>query len=151
MNNIDIFYNSEIIFRKQSFKIRYYIYFMLVLIIELIIFSCFFKYNSYNKFKAVILKNSNDYYLKILVAEEDLANINTNILIINNKEYIYKIKNISSDYVLDETFNKYYEVLLELKIEPKLVINNNIIDIKIKGIKTTFIKEVIKKIKRGMR
>lgn len=151
MNNIDIFYNSEIILRRKSFKIKYYIISMFILITILFMFLSCFKYNPYTKLKAIILKDDNDYYLRTLIDENQINDINSNTLIISNQKYKYKVKHISDEYILDEKYNKYYEVLLEAKIDSKLVINNNIIDINIERPKTTFLKQIIKEIRKGMR
>lgn len=150
MNNIDIFYNSEIILRRKSFKIKYYIISMFILVTSLLIFVSYFKYYPYINLKAIVQIENNNYYLRTLVDEEQIDDINQNIVIINGNEYKYKVKNISGEYILDERYNKYYEVLLESKIDSNLVINNNIIDINIQKPKTTFLKQIIKKIKKGM-
>ena len=151
MNNIDIFYNSEIILRRKSFKIKYYIISMFILITSLLIFVNCFNYYPYINLKAIVQVENNNYYLRTLVSEEQINDINQNKLIINGNGYKYKVKNISSEYILDEKYNKYYEVLLESKIDSNLVINNNIIDINIQKPQTTFLKQIIKKIKKGMR
>lgn len=151
MNNIDIFYNSEIILRRKSLKIKYYIIIMFILITVLIIFLSIYSYNPYLNLKAIIVVEENNYYLRTLISEKEINDINANTLIINDKKHKYKVKNISEEYILDENYNKYYEVLLNAKIDKKLIINNNIIDINIEMPKTTFAREVIKKIKKGMR
>lgn len=151
MNNIDIFNNSEIILRRKSLKIKYYIITMFILITILINFLIFYRYNPYLNLKAIIVVENNNYYLKTLALGTQINDINKNTLIISNKKYKYKVRNISEDYILDENYNKYYEVLLNAKIDKKLIINNNIIDISIKQSKTTFAKELIKKIKKGMK
>ena len=151
MNNIDIFNNSEIILRRKSLKIKYYIISMFILITILINFLIFYQYNPYLNLKAILVIENDNYYLKTLIDESQINDINKNTLIISNKKYKYKVKNISEDYILDENYNKYYEVLLNAKIDKKLIINNNIIDISIKQPKTTFAKELIKKIKKGMK
>lgn len=123
---------------------------MFTFITILFIFLCCYQYHSYNNLKVKILKDGNDYYLKALILEENINNINNTYLIINNKKYKYKVKSISEDYLLDEKYNKYYEVLIESKIDSNLIINNNIIDASIEMPKTTFLKKQIEKIKKGM-
>ena len=151
MNNIDIFYNSEIILRRKSLKIKYYIISMFILMTILINFLIFYRYNPYLNLKAIVIVEDNNYYLRTLTSESQINDINANTLIISNKKCKYEVKNISEDYILDENYNKYYEVLLDAKIDKKLIINNNIIDISIEQPKTTFAKELIKKIKKGMK
>lgn len=148
MNDIDIFYNSEIIQRRNSFKIKYYIISMTSLLIGLLIFISCFKYNPYINLNAMIIKENNSYYLKTLVNLEQINDINQTHIIISNKKYKYKVKNISEDYILDEKYNRYYEVLLESNIDSKLIIDNNIINISIEMPKTTFLNQIIKRIKK---
>ena len=151
MNDIDIFYNSEIILRRSSFEIRFYIVSMFILLTVLLTFMSFFQYNPYITLKATVIKDDESYYLKTLVIEKQINDINQNSLIINNKKHKYKIKNISNQYILDEKYNKYYEVLIGVEIEERLIINNNIIDINIELDKTNYLKQIIKKIKKGMK
>ena len=148
MNDIDIFYNSEIIQRRKTFKIKYYIISMTSLLIGLLIFISCFKYNPYINLNAMIIKENNTYYLKTLVNPEQINDINQKHIIISNKKYKYKVKNISEDYILDEKYNRYYEVLLESDIDSKLIIDNNIINISIEMPKTTFLNQIIKRIKK---
>ena len=148
MNDIDIFYNGEIIQRRKSFKIKYYIISITSLLIGLLIFISCFKYNPYINLNAMIIKENNTYYLKILVNPEQINDINQKHIIISNKKYKYKVKNISEDYILDEKYNRYYEVLLESNIDSKLIIDNNIINISIEMPKTTFLNQIIKRIKK---
>ena len=44
----------------------------------------------------------------------------------------------------------YYELLVDCKLDDKLLINNNPLKIRFKTGTTTFIKEWIRKIKKGM-
>jgi len=148
MNNIDIFYNSEIIKRRKSFKIKYYIISMFFLLIGLLVFISCFKYNPYVNLNAIVVKENNSYYLKTLVKLEQINDINQKYIIISNKKYKYKVKNISQNYILDEKYNRYYEVLLESNIDSKLVIGNNIINVSIEMPKTTLLKQIIKRIKK---
>jgi len=92
MNNINIFYNGEIILRRKSFKIEYYIISMFILIAILFIFISCFKYNPYTNLKAIVQKDNDNYYLRTLVQEEQINYINTNTLVINDKKYKYEIK-----------------------------------------------------------
>ena len=124
---------------------------MFILIAVLLVFISCFKYYPYINLKAIVQVDNNNYHLRTLVEEDEINDINQNIIIINGNKYKYKVKNISEEYILDEKYNKYYEVILESKIDSKLVINNNIIDINIQKPQTTFLKQIIKKIKKGMR
>jgi len=148
MDNIDIFYNSEIILRRKSFKIKCYIISMTSLLIGLLVFISCFKYNPYINLNAIVIKENNSYYLKTLVNLKQINDINQKHIIISDKKYKYKIKKISENYILDEKYNRYYEVLLESNIDSKLIIDNNIINVSIEMPETTFLSQIIKRIKK---
>lgn len=151
MSDIDMFYNCEIILQRKSFKIQIYTITLIVLFIIFLSILCFYKYQPYYNLKATILTEGSNYYLKTLILEGDINNINNNHLIINGQTSKYQVESISTEYLLDENYNKYYEVLLKTKIDNKLIINNNIVDINIKLPKTTLLKQISEKIKKGMK
>jgi len=151
MNDIDIFYNSEIILKRKSFKIQYYIIFMSISIIIISLFLCFYKYQPYMYLQATVVKEDNSYYLKTYILEEKITDINSTYAIINGKRKKYEVKNISEHFILDEKNNKYYEIIISSEIDSKLIIDNNIVDINIELSKTTFVKKIIEKIKKGIK
>jgi len=151
MNSINAFYNSDVILQRKSFNIKIYIFFLMIFLTLLLAILLSISYHSYINLTAVLVKEQNSYHLRTLVLEEQIENINQENLIINNKKNKYKIKNISEEFILDEKYNRYYEVVLETKIEQDLIINNNIINISIELPKETFFQKLIKKIKKGMK
>jgi len=151
MNSINAFYNSDVILQRKSFNIKIYIFFLMIFLTLLLAILLSISYHSYINLTAVLVKEQNSYHLRTLVLEEQIENINQKNLIINNKKNKYKIKNISEEFILDEKYNRYYEVVLETKIEQDLIINNNIINISIELPKETFFQKLIKKIKKGMK
>lgn len=151
MEHISVFDNSEIIMRRTNFKIIIYNTILFISLIIFVFLICFKNYHSYYNLKALVIKNEHEYYLKTLVLETDIDKINNTTLIIDNKEHKYKIKSISKEYLVDENYNKYYEVLLTCRIDKSLQINNNVIDINIKLPKTTYIKNLFKQMKKGMK
>ena len=62
----------------------------------------------------------------------------------------FNIKYIEPVYYLDSNEQKYYEVVLNSKLQEDLKVENNPILMKFELPKTTLIKEVIKKIRKGM-
>lgn len=151
MDSINAFYNSDVILQRKSFNIKIYIFFLTFFLTSLLTVLLSIPYHSYINLTAVLIKEQNSYYLRTLVLEEQIENINQKKLIINNQKNKYKIKNISEEFILDEKYNRYYEVILETAIEQELIINNNIINISIELPKATFVQKIIKKIKKGMR
>lgn len=149
MEPIDIFYNSEIIIKRKQPKIIIYNIIILISLSLLLLFSCFYTYHPYLNLKASVVTNNQDYYLKVLISENDMDKLNNTNLLIKNKNYKYEIKEISSS-LLDANYNKYYEILIICNINKSLRINNNIININIKLPKTTYMKKLIQEFKKGM-
>lgn len=115
---------------------------LIILIVNiLIIFFILLKYE-YNKVNSYIgyIKKTEDYRLYVYVKANNVSSLNTSKLLIDNKEYYFEITNISFDYYLVDNDN-YYLIELNLILEDKYLINNNIIDVIIKGEKTTLLKE----------
>lgn len=87
--------------------------------------------------KLVTIKN---YYLNegiikdksiiIYVSVKDLYKVvDNNVLYINNKKYNYKIQKISKEIITDNT-NFYKEITLHVNLDYKLLIDNNIVQLK---------------------
>jgi len=98
-------------------------------------------YTSYYSNRGVIIS---DNYLKIYVDENDLYKISNNSkLKIENKNFAYTIKSIS-DILFNSTY--YREVILEMNLDDKINVKNNIIDFKILLDKKTILEYIIYKI-----
>ena len=98
-------------------------------------------YTSYYSNRGVIIS---DNYLKIYVDENDLYKISNNSkLKIENKNFAYTIKSIS-DILFNSTY--YIEVILEMNLDDKINVKNNIIDFKILLDKKTILEYIIYKI-----
>lgn len=151
MQTIDIFNNSAIILkRKRPSYIFVYVLIMMVCICIFISLSVLYNYHRYLNYLGRVVINDDEYVIKILIKEDEIPFLKGHTLTINNQEEKYEIINISDEYRVDEKYRKYYEVTIKSKIDDKLIINNNIINLYIKLPKTTLFKEVKKKIKKGL-
>lgn len=147
---IDAFNNYEIVLNKHHNKIYAYVMVMFLCMLITLVMSVFYKYHPYlNVNSQVILENSNTY-LKAYIKEEDVGKITNRKIFINGKSYKYKSISIGNEFVLDEKYQKYYEVLFEIELDTKYKINNNIINLNIQLSKTTLFKHIINKIQKGM-
>lgn len=145
MDDINIYYNSSVILeRKTPKKIISWITILILLLIFILIFGFFFEYTKYEKTVGIVKENT-------LITFIDPIKINklNKKIIIENKKYDYTINSISEDYTILENKN-YYEVILDVNLEDKYKINNNILEINIELEKTTLIKEIINFFKKGM-
>lgn len=112
-----------------------------LLILLIIIVVIFIKYNYYK---------SDDYIGQIKVdklyiyIEYDKINLlNNSKILINNTEYSFSIHSISEEYYLIDN-KKCYLVGLNISLEEKYIIENNILNVTLKYYKTTVLKEIKK-------
>ena len=143
MENLNAFnYSKMKLINEKPSKIISWITILCILSLVFILISILFKINKYtNTIEYVEIKE--DYNLKIII-DKSLFPIKKNYkLYIEDNKYDYKIIKINK-------LDTYYELLVDCKLEKELLINNNILKIRFKTGKTTLIKELIKKIKKGM-
>lgn len=143
MENLNAFnYSKMKLINEKPSKIISWITILCILSLVFILISILFKINKYtNTIGYVEIKE--DYNLKIII-DKSLFPIKKNYkLYIEDNKYDYKIIKINK-------LDTYYELLVDCKLEKELLINNNILKIRFKTGKTTLIKELIKKIKKGM-
>lgn len=117
----------EIILKKQKYHPIYNIGTILLIIIFLFIYiSVTYKYKSYYITKGTMV----DGNIKILVNVDDIKHLlNNNNLEISNNIYKYKIKNISENIYIDESYNNYQEIYL--KVDGVNNLNNYVYEIKL--------------------
>lgn len=151
MDNIDVFDNSTIIMiRKTPPKIISWITIITIGLIALLIISIFCKYNRYTNYIGTIVKEGEQYYVKLFIEEDKIITFPNSKLLINHKEVNYKIKTISKNYYLTEYAQKMYEVLLSCTLPQNLIIANNLVELRFKSSKTTIMHNFFEKIKREM-
>lgn len=151
METIDVFYNSSLILeRKRPLYILSYLTIIIFVILLALLISIFYKYNPYKKYLGRVIITESDFYIKMQVEENEIPLLNNNF-IINNENYSYKITGISDIAYIGDNLKKYYEVTIESNIDDNLIIQNNIININLKLPKTTLFKELIKKVKKGLK
>lgn len=141
---------SSIITKELPKKIISWITILIISLIAFIIVGIYYEYPQYLNYRGNIIKEKKEYFIKVLVLEDDLLKIKKGKLILNKKNMDFNIKYIEPVYYLDSNEQKYYEVVLNSKLQEDLKVENNPILIKFELPKTTLIKEVIKKIRKGM-
>lgn len=145
MDDINIYYNSSIIVdRKIPSKIVSWVTILIGLLIFILLFGNFVEYKKYQKVVGIVKNNA-----IIVLIEPNMINKMQRTLIINNKEYNFEINSISEDYTILDNKN-YYEMILDIDLDNKYKINNNILELNIELGKTTLIKEIIIFLKKGM-
>ncbi len=116
---------ETIIHKKISYRLIYIIY---ILILPLAIILCLVNYQSYYSIKGIVINKN----LLLEVGPNDIKYfINSNKMIINNDYYTYKIVSIS-DIKITNNYQNYQELLVNLNLDGKYLINNYVIDLKVK-------------------
>lgn len=121
---------------------------LMILIIFLLIFlNIFFnyKYKKYDEYLGYI-KNIDGFKLVVYVKTEEVSKISSYNLIIDGLKYDFKIVGISEDYYIlnDENFN---EIIIDISLDKKLLIENNLINFVFEKRTTTLYEELKKGIK----
>lgn len=143
MNDIDIYNNSSVIMlKKVPVKIISWITILLVFLIFILVFGIFFTYNKYEKCIGIVRGNN-----IVLELSPDKINKIKDRLYIDNKKYNFEIK--EKDYIIIDNKN-YYEIVLNINLEDKYKIDNNILEIYIELEKTTLLKEIFDFLKKGL-
>lgn len=141
MEDINAFEYSKLkIMNERPSKIVSWITILIILFVILLIISLLFKFNIYQNNIGYI---DNNYNLRIIINDSSFPISKKYKLYIDNKRYKYKIIKI-------EKKDRYYELLIKCKLNKELLISNNIITVRFKKGETTLMKELIKKIKKGM-
>lgn len=127
MNNID----SYIILNKNSGILVKTFIFLSLFIIFVLIFLLQCKYRKYYNTIGQVIKNNNIYQIVTYIPVEKMNIIKSkNKLIIDKKEYNYKIDSIDSNYIIDDNLKKYIKVIININLKNEDKIVNNIINLK---------------------
>lgn len=118
----------EIILNNNKYHKIYSISTILIICILIFIYvTTLYNYQTYYITKGKIIDNQ----LELIVPLDDIKYItNRSNLMINNKIYNYKIINISNELYIDEAYNNYKYLYLEVKNLNN--INNYVYELKIK-------------------
>ena len=118
----------EIILNNNKYHKIYSISTILIICIFIFIYvTTLYNFQTYYITKGKIIDNQ----LELIVSLDDIKYItNQSNLMINNKIYNYKIINISNELYIDESYNNYKYLYLEVKNLNN--INNYVYELKIK-------------------
>ena len=113
----------------------------MILIIFVLIFlniSMNYKYKKYDKYLGYVKKINEDFSLVLYV--KDVSDIYRYSLLVEKVKYDFSIYSISEDYYIVDN-QKYYEVILNVKLGDELLIENNIVDVVFEKYSTTLYNE----------
>ena len=130
--------------RKVSLVIKSFV-FNIGLIITLIIWGInTLEYQTFFHIHCKVLNFNSYYFLEVLIKEEEVNKIiNQNLLLIDNKEYNYKVIKVEPEIIYKDNTN-YQKIILEVpNIDNNYKKNNYHLDIKIKKENKKIIKYLI--------
>ena len=135
---------QELIFRKNPHCIFNITIILTIILLTLITISCFYKYNKYYYFNGIKNEEGGNNCVNILVPYDEMDIIKNNNLIIDKKKINFSYE-ITNDYYNNS--NKIYNNVI-MHIDTN--IDDNVVKLVFESSKTTFMKEIINKIKKGM-
>lgn len=149
-DTIDIYNNSSVIyFRKNDIIIPFWITLLLIGSIIFVVISCFYKYTLYNIYYGKIINVDKDNYLYLEVDEDFISIKNRNHLEINDDDYNCHLIDLSDKYYILNN-KKYWNVSYECDLPEELNVNENLVKVRIDKRKTTLLKEIILKVRKGL-
>ena len=122
---------------------------IIVIIFIGIIIASNYQYKKYLRLDGIVKKVGEDLYVSIYVKKNDVTNVFHKVLRVNDNITNYEIAYVSDEYKIEQDKYIYLNVLLNIKSD-YLLIENNIIRLNFELNSTTFTKEVIKFIKKGL-
>ena len=124
--------DSEIILtRKIKYIVYVYVMIIIIMLLSLIIAFMLLDYKTYYKLRGLVIENNNSYYIKLYIPLDNIKYItNNNIIIIDNKKYYYQIREIDSEYFIDN-ITTYQIVTISLDIPSKYKYNNLTLSLKV--------------------
>lgn len=135
---------QELIFRKNHHCIFTTTIILTIILLTLITISCFYKYNKYYYFNGIKNEEGGNNCVNILVPYDEVDIIKNNDLIIDKKKINFSYE-ITNDYYNNS--NKIYNNVI-MHVDTN--IDDNVVKLVFESSKTTFVKEIINKIKKGM-
>ena len=137
-DNIDIYNNSAVILNnKNPSLIKYWITILIILCL-LFLVLLFIPFNIYSNYIGHVILKQNETYINITLDKSDFPINKDNKLYIKDKSYKYNVIHIEDN-----------SVLINIKLEENIRINNNILVVNILKNRTTIFKIVKNKIKKG--
>lgn len=138
---------SYIINKKTSKAIILWLLFLIISFILFIIISLKYEYNIYNSYFGYVKKIDNSFYTIVYIQKDKISELSTSTLLVDDLEYDFEIVSISDEYFVNDN-ELCYEVILNLNLKEKYLIENNIINIILKNDKTTIYQELKKGLKK---
>ena len=116
--------NEIIMQRKVGPMVYVYIMVIVILFLSLIIFFILFSYKTYYRAKGIVVKENDNYYIRLYVPLDDVKYITKNdIVYINKEKFKYNIISIDEEYFTDNVIT-YQVINISIDMVSKYKFNN---------------------------
>jgi len=143
---IDIVDNKYFLNNKKDNIVITWIMLLIIFLLIFLNIAFNYKYEICDKYVGYVKKIEDEFKVVLYVLESEVSNLNKSSLLVDSLKYDFSIDSISYEYYIIEN-EKYYEVILYVKLDDSYLIDNNIINVVIKKDVTTLYNEF----KKGMK
>ena len=142
MEEINVFaYSKMKLMNDKPSKVFSFITILSILFILTLVIAIFYKYDIYDNYVGYVDLGSN-YKLRVIV-DNNYQLKKSYSLYVDDKKYEYKIVDIIQDL-------EYKSILIDCNLKSDLLVQNNIVPVRILRRRTTLMKEFIKRMKKGL-
>lgn len=145
-----MYQNRTYIINQRLPKTIYFIIFISLFTLIFVLIFITIPIKRIISFDGFVVLEDNRYYIKIYVGDEDLKKINCHNVIVDEKKTKLDYFTIKEAYKVDNSLEIYHEVFLKVDIEKKKRVENNKLEVMFIQPKTTYLKEIINYVKRGL-
>lgn len=145
-----MYQNRTYIINQRLPKTIYFIIFISLFTLIFVLIFITIPVKRIISFDGFVVLEDNRYYIKIYVGDEDLKKINCHNVIVDEKKTKLDYFTIKEAYKVDNSLEIYHEVFLKVDIEKKKRVENNKLEVMFIQPKTTYLKEIINYVKRGL-
>ena len=145
-----MYQNRTYIINQRLPKTIYFIIFISLFTLIFVLIFITIPIKRIISFDGFVVLEDNRYYIKIYVGDENLKKINCHNVIVDEKKTKLDYFTIKEAYKVDNSLEIYHEVFLKVDIEKKKRVENNKLEVMFIQPKTTYLKEIINYVKRGL-
>ena len=145
-----MYQNRTYIINQKLPKMIYFIIFISLFTLIFVLIFIIIPIKRIISFDGFVVLEDNRYYIKIYVGDEDLKKINCHNVIVDEKKTKLDYFTIKQAYKVDNSLEIYHEVFLKVEIPKEKRVENYKLEVMFIQPKTTYLKEIINYVKRGL-
>lgn len=144
-----MFNNKYLLNNKKCNIVLIWIMLLIIFFLIFLNIAINYRYKSYEESIGYVKKIDDSFNLVVYVLEEKVSEFYNYGLLVNSSEYDFSINSISDGYYIIED-KKYYEVVLNVELDERLLVENNIVNVIFEKNFTTLYKEFKKGLKKWL-